>query len=250
MIEYFKEQEPDFITHLQQEFPYEGVGLIINDKYYPCDNVAENPDENFIISTQQYKQMRELGDIQAVIHSHNDYPHISKNDMTSQMQTLVPYCMVSLKNKSIQRIVWWGDSLQPQELLNRYFVHGVYDCYGLLRDFFRHHGIVLPNFVRENLWWLENEALFEENLESVGVYSISKNELKPGDIILMKIRGSHKHNHANHCGIYVGEGLLLHHLYNRASRVEPVGGWGKMITQYLRLPEFDGITINKGLLQI
>lgn len=247
MIEYFKNQELDIITHLKQEYPYEGVGLIINDKYYPCDNVAENPENNYVIGVDQYKKMRSIGDIQAVVHSHNDYPHISANDMRSQMETLIPYGMFSLKNRTVTRIVWWGDTLEPQQLLNRYFVHGVYDCYGLVRDFFRYHDITLPNFVRENLWWEKNNTLFEGNFDQCDVVVIDKISIKPGDIILFKIRGTRENCSANHCAVYLGDGLILHHLYNKASKIEPIGGWYKMITQCVRLPLFNGI-INKDIL--
>lgn len=247
MKEYFKHHENAIIKHLRSEFPYEGVGVIINDKYIPCENVAQNPEEHFDIGKKQYKELRALGEFQAVVHSHNDYPHISEDDMRSQMETLIPYGMVSLKNGSVQRIVWWGDALEPQNLLNRYFIHGVYDCYGLVRDFYRHHGIVIPNFVRENVWWEDNKGMFEQNFEAAGFEKITVDEVKPGDTVLMKIRGCIQNNYANHCGIVLEGNTLLHHLYNRASRIEPIGGWKKCVTTYLRLKEFDG-KVNKELL--
>lgn len=247
MKEYFKENENDFIEHFKEEFPYEGVGLIINDKYYRCENMAENPEEHFAIGATQYKKMRLIGDIQAVIHSHNDHPHVSEADMLSQMETLLPYCMVNLKNKAVNRIVWWGDTLEPQNLLNRYFVHGVYDCYGLLRDFFRHHDILIPNFSREVFWWEDDKALFEPNFEKAGFHTIYTEDLKPGDVVFMKIRGNRKNTFANHCAVYIGDGLIVHHLYNRASRIEPLSGWKRMITQCLRLDTFGNKQIKKEL---
>jgi cell wall-associated NlpC family hydrolase len=154
--------------------------------------------------------------------------------------------MVNLKNKAVNRIVWWGDTLETQHLLNRYFVHGVYDCYGLLRDFYKHHNIILPNFIRENIWWDNNIDMFGENFENAGFYNIYIDNIMPGDVILMKIRGSKTNNFANHCAVYIGDGLILHHLYNRASRIEPLSGWKKMITHCLRCNEFN-TPINKDL---
>jgi len=40
----------------------------------------------------------------------------------------------------------------------------------------------------------------------------------------------------NHAGIYIGNGLFLHHLPNRLSREEPVMRWKSLITHVLRPP--------------
>lgn len=247
MKEYFKEQEPYFIKHFKEELPYEGVGLIINNKYYRCENLSNTPDTDFVIGATQYKKMIAIGDIQAVVHSHNNYPHVSKNDMISQLETLLPYCVVNFKNGVVTRIVWWGDTLETQDLLGRYFIHGVYDCYGAIRDFYKHHGIVIPNFAREFMWWNNNEIMFEPNFNSAGFCEVDRETLLPGDVLLMKIRGDNRNNFANHGAVYVGNGLIYHHLYNRASRLEPLGGWKSCVLQVLRNKGFVDKSVNWGL---
>ena len=50
--------------------------------------------------------------------------------------------------------------------------------------------------------------------------------LKEGDGLLFKLANSKV---INHCGVYIGSGLLAHHLERKLSRREPVSNWFKNI---------------------
>ena len=101
----------------------------------------------------------------------------------------------------------------------------VADCYSLVRDFYRLDlGVVLPDFPRDRAWWLEGPSMFtEERLRKTGFRRVGVDELKAGDSVTFTINSKI----INHCGVYIGEGLLLHHLWNRLSRREPLGPWRK-----------------------
>ena len=51
-----------------------------------------------------------------------------------------------------------------------------------------------------------------------------------GDVALMQVCSSK----VNHCGIYLGAGLMLHHLSNRLSKTEPFNRWRKHVRMIVR----------------
>lgn len=215
--------------HAMECFPEESCGLIIKDKYIPCENIAANPLNDFKIKTAFY--VNNSDDIRCIIHSHNDYPHVSKKDMEQQIVTDVPWGMINVFKGNVTGIYFWGDSLPIKNLTGRPFVHGIYDCYALVRDYYRKEKkITLPIYPRENFWWLKDEHMLMDNFKKEGFIEINKEDLQVGDAIL----GSVLAKSVNHSGIYLGNGLLLHHLYNRLSRTEPLVRWNKYIIHYLR----------------
>lgn len=108
-------------------------------------------------------------------------------------------------------------------IIGRPFVHGVWDCYGLIRDWYRQErGIELPNFERADGWWEQGENLYIDNYAAAGFVAHDA-ELQPGDVILMQYQASV----VNHAGVYIGDGMMLHHLYGQSARVVPYGGSGR-----------------------
>lgn len=215
--------------HAMGCFPEESCGLVIKDKYVPCENIAANPLNDFKIKTIFYVDNSD--NINCIIHSHNNYPHISKKDMEQQIVTDVPWGMINVFKGNITGVYFWGNQLPVQDLIGRPFVHGIYDCYALIRDYYRKEKkIILPIYPRENFWWTKNEHMLIDNFKTVGFIETDKLDLQIGDVIL----GSVLATNVNHSAIYLGNGLILHHLYNRLSRVEPLIRWEKFITNCLR----------------
>lgn len=113
-----------------------------------------------------------------------------------------------------------------EEIFKRYigidFKHGSTDCYGLVRKVYNEvFHINLRNYARPNNWW-EHEDLYNlyiDNYEAEGfrlVESDLQREWEMGDLILMAIQSTVP----NHSGIYLGNGKILHHFYNRKSCIE------------------------------
>jgi len=218
----------DVQKHAQIEHPKEACGFIMDDYYHPIQNRAEDPINDFKISPEDFIKYRK--EIRAIVHSHVDYPHLSKADMISQKKSGIPWGVTLLNKTAVIDTYFWGDDLEIQEFIGRPFVHGLYDCYALVRDYHRSIGHDVPDFPRSNLWWHDEPSMLEDNCDEAGFYYIQESEVDVGDVITMKVLA----DVTNHQAIYLGDGLMMHHLYNRLSRREPVHRWSKHITGFMR----------------
>lgn len=101
----------------------------------------------------------------------------------------------------------------------RPFYHGLLDCYTLGQDWYaREHGVATPHNVdRPWMWWSNSQSLYLAHADKSGFKPV-KGNVEIGDVFIYKI-GS---NIANHCGIYMGDNKILHHLNGRFSCVEPI----------------------------
>lgn len=233
MKEYFEKRIIlDAVYHAKEEFPNESCGFFIKKDgkmmYFPQKNISKDKNLDFEIDIREYLKYEK--DIECIIHSHSNYPHASKKDMLQQFLTHKPWGIINLINESLDQVVFWGDQLEPQDLIGRRFFHGIYDCYSLVRDYYRFKGIVLPIHERENLWWETDPSMLEDNVKDAGFKRIPDEDVKEGDVVFMKINA----NVVNHSGIVLSNGLVLHHLYNRLSTREPLNRWRQYISGYYR----------------
>lgn len=113
--------------------------------------------------------------------------------------------------------------MKTDHLIGRKFIHGSADCYGLVRDFYRDNfGVQLRNYARPDDHWdaghnLYMDCFFDEGFRVLHCHPL---EWRPGDAILMAIRSPV----ANHAGVFIEGGQVLHHLWGRFSIVEPYAG--------------------------
>ena len=230
MIEYFSKRIIALAKrHAVECFPEESCGLVVKGEYIPCENIAKDPLNDFKINTKLYVKHNKK--LEAVIHSHNDFPHASKKDMQQQIATNVPWGIINVVKGNVMGVWFWGDQLPIQDLVGRPFAHGIYDCYALVRDYYRKEmNIILPVFPREEGFWRRNDHLFMDNYKEIGFIKVDGDDLKKGDAVLGNILSSV----VNHSSVYIGNGLILHHLNKRLSRPEPLGPWKKYLTHYLR----------------
>ena len=66
----------EILSHIENEYPKEACGLIVSDngqeKWIPCTNVAEEPEEEFVIDNREFINAQIKYDIVKIVHSHPD----------------------------------------------------------------------------------------------------------------------------------------------------------------------------------
>lgn len=229
--------------HALREYPKESCGLVVAGAYQPCFNYADDPLTQAVISRQDYVRAGDA--LEAIVHSHPNGPiWPSAADMRSQIATAVPWIIVGTDGERCAKFTMWGDSLPIQQLIGRSFMHGVSDCFSLVRDAFRlgkdalaaegmewpFEAMPFPDVPRDDDWWGAGQDLYRDALGPRGFREINISEVRPGDGFLCKIRS----DKLNHAGLYVGNNLILHHLPFKLSRREPFGLWGRAADMWVR----------------
>jgi len=225
------------MEHARKEYPRESCGLVVGGEYVPRKNTAQNPEEDFRISPQGWVAAERKGGIEAVIHSHPNSPaHPSHHDMAGQINTGIAWGIVPMVQGVARHPFFWGGDTAIPDLEGREWRHGVTDCYSCARDWYRlTQGVTIPDYARSDEWWEGDDDLLKSNFRQAGFEAVAHG-LEPGfnftvgDGFLMQIGG----DKLNHCGVYLGNGLMLHHLRNRLSRTEPVNRWRKFVRLVVR----------------
>lgn len=122
-----------------------------------------------------------------------------------------------------------------KHLLGRRYVNGKQDCYGLVVNYYKDlFGIELKNFARPDQFWfykdfdLINNMMFEDRWKSIG---LNLRNLQIGDGLVFAIMSES----ANHLGVYAGNGIFLHHQYQRLSKEDPLtGSWASRLLMVVR----------------
>lgn len=121
------------------------------------------------------------------------------------------------------------------DLLGKVYVEGDYDCYGLLRRYYkRMYDLELRNYARPNGFGYNGLNLITDNFDLEG-FEVTSDALQIGDGIIMGIARSPM---ANHVAVYVGRGMILHHLYNTKSCEESFdASWKRRVLNIVRHPK-------------
>ncbi|WP_144154438.1 C40 family peptidase [Paraburkholderia sp. BCC1885] len=233
--------------HALAEYPRECVGLVcIRDGaevYVPCRNVAAAPTENFSLSPEDFANAEDLGVVDALVHSHpggSARPSGADRAMCEQAG-IGKWVIVSLgvqADGSIGIDGWceFSPSGYVAPLIGRAFVHGVHDCYDLIRSYYQlERGVTLPNFERPDNWWEDGVSnLYLDNFEAAGFADMGQDaEIEVGDVLLMQVRS--RNGVPNHAGIYLGNNVLLHHMCGKLSGRTVWGGmWARCLRTVLR----------------
>ncbi|MCX8581565.1 C40 family peptidase [Gilliamella sp. B3482] len=209
--------------HVESEYPNEACGFIVDtgktQKYIPCKNMSDNPTEHFLISPDEQLDAEKQGEIIMVVHSHPDTPILvpSEFDRIQCDHSGIEWGIMSYPD---------GDFCTISPRINRDYTGrpwliGYADCWALIMDYHkREHGINLKNYSVDREWWESGkEKLYDDNWQAEGFIEVSLEEMKTGDVIMMRIGASV----TNHAAIYVGDNLILHHLYGQLSSRTPYG---------------------------
>lgn len=215
-------------AHARREFPRECCGVVVDGtRYIACRNRATTASEHFILHPEDYADAADGGEVTHIVHSHpNIPPRPSQGDLVSCETTGLPWYIVAvwMEPGDLGPRITGDHLLLPSgyeaPLVGREFFFGVLDCYTLIRDWYlRERNIELPNFERRDNFWNKkgNEVDLYAQYEEAGFEEVTGQPLQVGDVILMQIRAPF----ANHAGVYIGDGLMLHHLYGRLSERVP-----------------------------
>jgi proteasome lid subunit RPN8/RPN11 len=218
-------------------YPQEAVFLLTKSGLRQVPNVAPNPEEDFAVSREDTIEAQREG-LLAVIHSHPDgqeFPSLS--DMEHQVASNVPWAIAVCNGEECADLFWFGTE-QREPLVGRGFRFGVTDCYSIIRDYYHDEkGIELPEFPREWEFWNKGKSLYVDGFGKAGFKVIDESEIQEGDVFLSQIRSPVP----NHGGVYLGNGLIIHHTtstlpvdMSKLSAREPITRWQQYITHWLR----------------
>jgi len=219
-------------AHAFEKPTEEACGLIVDGKYIPCKNLHSSPSSNFAIAAKDYAKAEKKGAIQAVVHSHPEgFGGFSKHDIISCKQSNVPWLLYCTQSNEWHYVDPTGNA----PLVGRPWVYGIYDCYGILKDYFHQtFAIELDDFPRgeEGEWESPEWRMFEKNFAEQGFVPVDKPG-KAGDFILMQLQAPFP----NHAAVLSKpeQNVFYHHLMGRLSEENVYGGyWQKCTSQVLR----------------
>ena len=213
------------VAHAAEVYPAECCGVVAQksrvERYFPCRNIAENPTEQFHLSPEDYIAAERWGTVTGIVHSHPDATtQPSELDKAQCDAMAMPWHIVSYPEGDLRTVMPRGEL----PLVGRAFVLGHTDCWGLVMSYFRQtHGIVLNDYRVDYPWWESGrENLYLDNWYECG-FSEFSGPPQSGDMVIMQVSAPV----ANHAGILLDDGMLLHHMYGMLSQRVPYGGYWK-----------------------
>lgn len=221
-------------AHAEKEFPREACGLVVivkgRERYIACSNTARGTD-HFVLPAEEYAAAEDLGEIAAIVHSHPNVPAApSEADRVACESSGLPWHIVRVDlvdgMPAAGELMTFEPTGYVAPLVGRPFYHGVLDCYQLIVDWYqRERGITLKQFARADGWWDDGQSdLYTEGFPQAGFVKIKDGEQpQVGDVILMQVRS--RNQVPNHAAIYIGDGMMLHHLHGRLSSRDLYGGY-------------------------
>lgn len=222
----------DMVAHARKHEGEESCGLIAGGKFWPCKNTNPDPSKYFSISAEAFARVDELG-IDVVFHSHLGFDNkFSKDDIKACKQINLPWVMYCLGTDE-----WhYMDPTGKAPYLQRPWIYGIYDCYGIVRDYYNNEfSIALDDFERgeEREWESSEWRMFEKNFKQQGFVEVDDDNIKRGDVFLMQLQSGFP----NHVGVLhdSSSGVFYHHLTGRLSEASIYGGyWQKHTNKILR----------------
>ena len=232
-------------AHAAEVYPSECCGVIVNKEYIPCRNISDHKDQ-FEIHPEDLAKAEDMGEIQAYVHSHpNASARASEIDLIQIELHEKPWVICAYPDIEFQVYEPCG---YKAPLVGRNYIHGIQDCYSIVRDFYdRELGIKLIDFEREDAWWesKENKSLYLDGFVEAGFIEVG--DIQYGDVLLCRVGRT---EHVNHAVIWlgdqtelkseqtescVGSSIILHHPYGRKSVREVFGSqWQERVAKVVR----------------
>lgn len=185
-----------------------------------CENTARNKTGRFCIDPKMNLEAEKLGHIAAFYHSHCDtlirpeLEKFSKEDLDISYECCIPALLYSHPQDAWK--YYDPDTYKPAKLIGRPFVWGIWDCYSLVRDYYKMNRKVKLGYyfppVHESI---SGDFGYEQYLKNENFKEVNISDLKKDDVILFKI----KSDFINHSAIYLGGNEFLHQPINKISSV-------------------------------
>lgn len=222
--------------HAMELYPSPSFGVISGGNYVP----------GTVATLEEAVQFAQQSGAEAVIYSKPDkMPVPEEAEMKLQAEAGIAFGVMGGTPQTFEPPFMWGDTLEVAALIGRPFIHGIWDCYSLVRDAFAagregmaaqgmtlwpHPPVSMPNVARSDAWWDNGQDLYMNWLKPAGFVEIPGEAARPGDGFLMKIRSKV----LNHAGVLVEDNAILHHLPTRLSRRENAGVWFRQVEMWVR----------------
>lgn len=119
-------------------------------------------------------------------------------------------------SKNLSEVFIPSRYFENAEYEGRPFLHGLFDCYTLVRDYYRKEfNLILPtNIQRTWEWWQGGENLYVENAKFFNFEEVQN--LQKHDLIVMNLMSPVP----NHGAIYLGDNKILHHQAGKFSTIQ------------------------------
>ena len=88
----------DAELHALEVFPQESCGLIVDGRYWPCRNIADDPCADFVIAPADYASAALRGKVEAIVHSHPNGGGASECDQQSCTGLGLPWYIWSMSD--------------------------------------------------------------------------------------------------------------------------------------------------------
>jgi proteasome lid subunit RPN8/RPN11 len=209
--------------HALKDAPNEACGFICVNylgqvTVLPCENLAKNKKGRFSIHPKMNAEAEKLGHIAAFYHSHASEfldpaaDKFSIEDIDTSFESAIPALLYVHPHDT------WHYSqpmtYKPAELLGRPFVWGVWDCYTLVKDYYKiHKGVQLGHYFPPDNANLSSDFGYEGHISQENFREIPLEELQKDDVILLKIHSQF----INHCLVYTGDNNFIHQPANKIS---------------------------------
>jgi proteasome lid subunit RPN8/RPN11 len=187
-------------------------------KTFPCSNASPEPAESFEIDPQDHIRALRAGRIMGVYHSHPDDSSFSPADLTYAEEAAYPLFLYSVASDT------WREYLPPTyspALIGRSWVLGLWDCFGIVRDYYRQHfDYYISDYDRDESYDHEERDLIMRNFEQEGFQQISVADACVYDLLVFKTNKALP----QHFGILTSPQHMLHHVQNGLSGEEVISG--------------------------